>query len=119
MRSLYLLLALSASLVAGAQQPAAVQPAPVLVIRDIGPGEVAIDGDWQFRLGDDMRWAAPGYDDSQWEHIKADDTWGAQTHPSYTGFAWYRRHLDIPASSFPNPKLAILMPPVEESGPSA
>ena len=118
MRSRYVLLAVltSSSLVAGALQQA-VEPraAPPLTIKDIGPGVVPIDGDWQFHLGDDMRWADPAYDDSQWEHIKANDTWGAQTHPSYTGFAWYRRHLDITPSAAGAQKLAILMPPVDDA----
>jgi hypothetical protein len=61
------------------------------------------------------RCADPAYDDSNWEHITTDKTWGAQTRPSYTGFAWYRRHLDIPLSALPNEKLAILMPPVEDA----
>src|SRR5580700_6271292 len=89
-------------------------PAPVLSVENIGHGAVPIDGEWQFHPGDDLRWAAPAYDDSEWERIKADKTWGAQTHPSYTGFAWYRRHLDIHPSPLPNAKLAILMPPVED-----
>ena len=88
---------------------------PIRAIENIGRGAVPIDGEWQFHLGDDMRWADPAYDDSEWERITADKTWGAQTHPSYTGFAWYRRHLDIPPSSLSNPKLAILMPPVEDA----
>jgi len=46
-----------------------------LVIKDIGPGLVPIDGEWQFHLGDDARWANPKCDDTQWEQIKADDTW--------------------------------------------
>jgi len=117
MRRLHLLLALLSGpfLIAGVLQLAAAQPAPVLILKDIGPGEVAIDGDWQFHLGDDMLWAAPGYDDSQWEHIKADDTWGAQTHPGYTGFAWYRRYLDITPSPAGSQKQAILMPPVDDA----
>ncbi len=115
MRSLYLSLALLTSLVA--QQPSipVAQPTPVLIIKDVGPGEVAIDGDWQFHLGDDPHWAAPEYDDSQWERIAADKTWGAENHPAYTGFAWYRRHLKIPASPLPKQNLAILMPPVEDA----
>ena len=88
---------------------------PILAIEDIGRGAVPINGQWQFHLGDDPHWAAPAYDDSKWEHITADKTWGAQTHPSYTGYAWYRRHLDIPPSSLPNPKFAILMPPIEDA----
>ena len=73
-----------------------------------------VDGEWQFHLGDDMRWASPSYDDSQWEQIKADNSWGAQTHPSYAGFAWYRRRLDMPPLRVANLKLAILMPAIED-----
>ena len=90
-------------------------PVPILSVGNIGHGAVPIDGEWQFHLGDDPRWAAPAYDDSNWEHITTDKTWGAQTHPSFTGLAWYRRHLDIPPSALPNQKLAILMPPVEDA----
>jgi hypothetical protein len=103
------------ALLVQALKPAAgPNPAPIFSVENIGNGAVPINGEWQFRLGDDPNWAAPAYDDTQWEHITADKTWGAQTHPSYTGFGWYRRHLGIPPS-LPNPKLAILMPPVEDA----
>jgi len=76
-------------------QTSAPPKTPVLVIQEIGKGIVPLDGEWQFHTGDDMRWAQPGFDDAGWEQIRADAPWGAQGHPSYTGFAWYRRHLDI------------------------
>src|SRR5437868_3647197 len=60
-----------------------------------GMGSVAIPGLWQFHTSDDMAWANPGYDDSKWEQIRGDDTWGAQTHPGHTGFAWYRKRIEI------------------------
>ena len=71
--------------------------APILVIPNIGQGMVPIDGAWQFHLGDDPSWAQPSMDDSGWEAIQVDDSggWGVHGHPSYAGFAWYRRHLDI------------------------
>jgi phosphoserine phosphatase RsbU/P len=118
MRSRYLSLAFLAgsTLFAIASQPAAwPQPAAALIIQDVGPGMVPVDGDWQFHTGDDLGWADPAYDDSAWEHIKADDTWGAQTHPAYAGFAWYRRHLEITRSAVGNQQLAILMPPVDDA----
>ena len=119
MRSRYVFLALlacSSLLVASASQPAEEpHPASALTIQDIGPGMVAVDGDWQFHTGDDLGWADPAYDDSGWEHINADDTWGAQTHPSYRAFAWYRRRINIAPSIAGRQKLAILMPPVDDA----
>jgi Stage II sporulation protein E (SpoIIE) len=88
---------------------------PILAVEHIGRGEMPIDGEWQFHLGDETRWAAPDYDDSKWERITTDKTWGAQSHPSYTGFAWYRRHINIRPLTHPNQKLAILMPSVEDA----
>ena len=98
---LFALLLCNCAVVAWAVQPTdRADTAPVLAIEHIGRGVVPIDGEWQFHLGDDVRWAAANYNDSQWEHITTDKTWGAQSHPSYTGFAWYRRHLDIHALPF-------------------
>jgi len=82
---------------------------------DPGTGSVEISGPWQFHTSDDMAWAKPSYDDSGWEQISADKPWGAQTHPSYTGFAWYRRHITIENSGAAATKnLAILIPPVDD-----
>ena len=80
--------------------------------RSPGSGSAAISGPWQFHTSDDMAWANPAYDDSQWEQIRGDDTWGAQTHPGHTGFAWYRRRIDITGAE---KSLAILMPPVDDA----
>jgi hypothetical protein len=62
--------------------------ARTLAIDGLGKGTAPIDGPWQFHLGDNAAWADPGLDDSGWEQLTADKSWGAQSHPSYTGFAW-------------------------------
>lgn len=85
-----------------------------------GTGSVAISGMWQFHTDDSPqanganapRWAQPDYDDSGWEQLRGDTTWGAQTHPGYTGFAWYRKRIDVTGASS---KLAILIPPVDDA----
>ena len=93
-----------AALAVGQQAPQPAQPgaadhAQVLVLQGLGRGVVPIGGDWQFHTGDDMAWAQPSLDDSKWEKIHTDDVWGTQGHPAYTGFAWYRRHIElIPAA---------------------
>jgi hypothetical protein len=77
-----------------------------------GPGSVTIDGKWQFHLGDSLNWSNPSFDDSNWEELDSDETWGDQTHPGYTGFAWYRKHIQIGGRGG---KLAVLIPPVEDA----
>ena len=86
--------------------------ADTFATRGPGTGSVEISGPWQFHTSDDMGWANPAYDDSHWEQIRGDDTWGAQTHPGHTGFAWYRRRVEITGA---DKSLAILMPPVDDA----
>jgi Stage II sporulation protein E (SpoIIE) len=72
---------------------------PVTVLKNFGRGVASFDGPWQFHPGDNPAWAAPGIDDATghdgWEEIMATAPWGAQGHRSYTGYAWYRIHLEI------------------------
>ena len=87
------------------------QDASLFKAQDPGKGFVEIGGDWRFHTGDDLQWAQPGYDDSGWELLRGDKTWGAQTHPSYVGFAWYRKRIEItPAGG----KIALLVRPVDD-----
>jgi hypothetical protein len=100
-----LLLGCLCLLTAGAQADVFRAPNP-------GAGSVTITGPWQFHTSDDMAWANPAYDDSHWEQIRSDDTWGVQTHPGHTGFAWYRKRIDITGA---DKSLAIMMPPVDDT----
>jgi hypothetical protein len=91
-------------------QPANSAGAHTLVIDGLGKGTAPLDGRWQFHLGDDPAWAAPSFDDSHWEQLTADKPWGAQTHPNYTGFAWYRRRVSITPAPGASPDFALLIP---------
>ncbi|HTB98709.1 MAG TPA: SpoIIE family protein phosphatase [Terracidiphilus sp.] len=96
------------------ESPAQEKPHP-LTISGIGKGVAPVDGLWQFQIGDDPRWADPALDDSSWETIHADSYWGAQGHPSYAGYAWYRRHLDIVPTSGANDEYRLLIPNGEDA----
>ena len=72
-----------------------------------------LDGPWRFHTGDDPHWADTHADDSDWETIDLTtqpgshdgdvglpdyvNGWMAHGHPGYTGYAWYRRVVDVPA----------------------
>ncbi|MGP8251442.1 MAG: SpoIIE family protein phosphatase [Terracidiphilus sp.] len=96
-------------------QSASAPSAHTLVIDGLGKGTAPLDGRWQFHLGDDPAWAAPGYDDSHWEQLSADKSWGAQTHPNYTGFAWYRRTISITPAPGAGPDFALLVPGIDDA----
>ena len=86
-----------------------------LTVQNPGAGSVPLNGKWQFHTGDNPAWANPSYDDSNWEQLSASKPWGSQTHPSYTGYAWYRRHITLDSSNPAATKsLAILIPPVDD-----
>jgi hypothetical protein len=97
--------------------PCRAQAAPRLSINGVGKGAAAIDGPWQFHLGDDPAWAAPGIDDDTghagWEQITADEPWGAQGHRSYAGYAWYRKHLVVTPAAGASPAFALLIERIE------
>ena len=89
-------------------------PASLLVLDGLGKGTAPLDGPWQFHLGDDPAWASPSFDDFFWAQITADQPWGLQGHASYTGYAWYRRHLTLsPAPGVPA-DVALLVPAVDD-----
>jgi Stage II sporulation protein E (SpoIIE) len=90
--------------------------AETLKVNNPGTGSVPLEGNWRFHVGDDKTWANPALDDSSWEQIHVDAPWGSQSHPSYTGFAWYRQRIEIDhANAGGTTQLALLIPPAEDA----
>jgi hypothetical protein len=72
-----------------------------------------LNGSWRFRTGDGPHWADANTDDSGWETIDLTAApgshdgdvglpdyvggWMAHGHPKYTGYAWYRLGVTVPA----------------------
>jgi hypothetical protein len=71
---------------------------------------------WRFHTGDDpdgkLGWANPGFDDSSWELLRSDQPWTAQGYKGYSGFAWYRFKVVLPAN---HPPLALYVPQIGTS----
>ena len=93
--------------------------APVLSIDALGKGDAALGGPWQFHLGDNAAWALPetgdAGEDVGWEQISPDATWGAQGHPAYTGFAWYRKHIHLTLAPGASPDVAMLIRHIDDA----
>ncbi|MGD0890881.1 MAG: SpoIIE family protein phosphatase [Terracidiphilus sp.] len=97
-----------------AQPAASARRAPeTMVIDNFGKSSVPLDGMWQFHTGDDPAWAAPGFDDSNWEQIAVDQPWGSQGHKGYTGSAWYRLRINVSTAPGTNPEFALLFQNVD------
>jgi Stage II sporulation protein E (SpoIIE) len=93
-------------------------PPAVLTIEGLGKGVAPLDGPWQFHLGDDPTWATPGMDDATghngWEQLTAAAPWGTQGHPGYTGYAWYRRQLNVSPAPGASPNVTLLIPAIDD-----
>ncbi len=57
----------------------------------------SLDGLWRFHVGDNATWANPSFDDSQWPLLRSDESWSEQGYPGYSGMAWYRFTVTVPA----------------------
>jgi sialate O-acetylesterase len=55
---------------------------------------INLEGSWRFHIGDQAKWAAPEFNDSDWELIKAPAHWEDEGFNGYDGFAWYRITFD-------------------------
>ena len=88
---------------------------PPLVIAGVGAATAPLDGKWQFHTGDDLAWASPALDDTGWEAIGVDQTWGAQNHFGYTGYAWYRRHINVVPVTGTHTDVAVFVPRVDDA----
>ncbi len=77
---------------------------------------MSLDGRWRFHLGDDpdgkLGWANPSFDDSDWTLLHSNRTWNEQGYKRYSGFAWYRFKVIVPAQS---QHLGILIPQLRTS----
>lgn len=56
-----------------------------------------LNGNWKFRLFDDLHWAEEQVDEKDWENVVVPSSWESQGFGEYDGFAWYRKHFTLPA----------------------
>ncbi|OFX48722.1 MAG: glycoside hydrolase [Bacteroidetes bacterium GWE2_40_63] len=61
---------------------------------------VNLNGQWKFAIGDDMAWAQRNFNDSDWDMVFAPSKWEDQGYVGYDGYAWYRKTLKLPSTSY-------------------
>lgn len=90
---LWMALTLSAQSQTPHNLPAPAPPPALLDATDWNSGAISINGNWRTHAGDDLAWAAPGFDDSSWKTVEIDDMGAAQT-----GWRWFRLHVKLAPS---------------------
>jgi phosphoserine phosphatase RsbU/P len=59
---------------------------------------IDLAGNWRFHTGDDVRWAQPDFDDSEWQVVSTKKPWSEQGIDHVQGFFWYRLRIGLPAN---------------------
>ncbi len=68
---------------------------------------VDLEGQWNFSVGDNLDWAKPSTDISDWDKIYVPAEW-ERYYENYNGYAWYRKTFSI--KSLPNDgQIALLL----------
>ncbi len=50
-----------------------------------------LTGYWKFSIGDNVKWADPEFNDTDWDQIYVPSDWEQNGYEDYNGFAWYRK----------------------------
>jgi hypothetical protein len=61
-----------------------------------GISTISLKGQWKFKIGDDIQWANPKFNDANWSSIRVPDRWENQGYNGYDGYAWYRLNIVLP-----------------------
>jgi diguanylate cyclase (GGDEF)-like protein len=95
-------------------ETAAATVAP-FAVQTLGREIFTLTGPWQFHAGDNPAWADPTFDSSSWEQLSATQPWGMQGHAHLTGFAWYRRSIEIQGTAGGPQEFSLLVPEIHDS----
>jgi hypothetical protein len=101
-RVVFVALAAVTSLAGAPSDLSAPEGAPALNFDALGKGTAPLYDPWQFHVGDNPAWALPKTSNiagrNGCEQLSPDKTRNAQSHPAYTSYARYRKHVHfIPA----------------------
>ncbi|MGB8480986.1 MAG: PP2C family protein-serine/threonine phosphatase [Acidobacteriaceae bacterium] len=94
----------------------------------LGNSALALMGPWKFRLGDDLAWGQPGFDDAAWQNYtldaqgwpesilpernEFDPGWGGHGYRGAPNYGWYRIHVSLHRASS---SLRLLVPRVDSA----
>lgn len=68
---------------------------------------ITLSHSWRYKAGDDIAWAAAGYNDSNWQRVNDTklEVWMADSkeHIDFKGIGWFRMHINIDEASTNTP----------------
>jgi signal transduction histidine kinase len=70
----------------------------VFQLQRVNQGEIILDKGWKFHAGDDLSWAKPDYDDSNWEKIDPTEELHHLPQVKKAGIGWFRLTMQIDSS---------------------
>ncbi len=68
-------------------------------------GIITLNGPWRFQAGDHAAYAAPAFDDAQWDTLAVPGTWHVAGGDRHRGYGWYRVRVRLGAE--PGEALAV------------
>jgi hypothetical protein len=129
-----LLLCVTAMAATAANTPAAANSFPVAPTASdaqqivLGNSALALMGPWKFRLGDDLAWAQPGFDDTGWQdytlksqglaqsisspYAGLEPGWAGHGHRGTWGYGWYRTRVNLRQADGP---VSLLLPDINSA----
>src|ERR1051326_3325237 len=63
---------------------------------------------WKYHKGDDMKWADPSFDDSQWPHMDPSLDFEKMPEGTFENIGWFRLHIEVD-SQFVDQTLGLML----------
>jgi len=67
---------------------------PLVTEEDLLAG-FSLEGQWRFQPGDELDWASPDFDDSNWQLMSVPGRWSGNGYPEHRQMGWYRLSLRL------------------------
>jgi len=68
-----------------------------MLFSPVGAQTTALPNEWKFKLGDNLAWATPSFNDADWSYKPVSTSWGTKEVKNNV-YAWYRTKILIPSS---------------------
>lgn len=75
--------------------------------------EINLEGEWKFRIGDNLDYKKIDFSDNEWDDIMVPSKWETSGYKNYNGFGWYRKNVFI-GNRLKDEKLVIVLGRIDD-----